>query len=71
MQTSRYGGRLSTTLDEFLADHPQCTKEVLSTGAIQLFPRNCGNYDLYVMAHLLDYVITSAVSGPSFILVRR
>ena len=40
----------------------------LKTGAIQAFTRCTNEWALY---HLDDYVVSSAVSGPSVILVKR
>jgi len=55
------------TLKEYLKNTGLCSI-TLKTSAVQVFTRKGAEYGLY---HLEDYVVSSAVSGPSVILVKR
>jgi hypothetical protein len=56
------------TLAEWTERNPQAYVKELETGALQVFNAMDARHGLY---HLEDYVVSSAVSGPSWILVKR
>lgn len=59
------------TLAQWLERNPKAFKQALTgTSAVQVFiPPNAVEADRWELHHLTDYKVSSAVSGPSYILI--